>query len=293
MKWKRFRPRSRGSLKDKTAYEPDSLYARAREIADDRLRQAAEELPGVKDPVKRANHAVTLLRRRSSFDPSHMLALLLLQAPAAAAAQDEMDKHHGGYRNRQARLYELIDFNDTFVDTVLSLPEEALADFETRLKQELGVICAKLHTNGLDDDQYEAIVHGLSREIAVLRGAQAEGYVARMTSRVQDAMGVDIIITDPHTKRSIGVDVKTYSAFHFRLKKLQNQHRIDEEKRLQCELAGFCTIKNGKGKHGVETVLVRIDTERLGPIVEFTFKDTAELGKLIASALKHHGKYVV
>ncbi len=204
-----------------------------------------------------------------------------------------MDRHYGGYKNRKARLYELIDFNDTFVDTVLALPEEELTGFTQRLRTELNALCAKLRVDGFDDDQFDAIVHGLSREIAVYRGAKKEGYQVRMTSRVQDAKGVDMIITDPRTKKSIGVDVKTHSSFHFRLLKLQRRNLIDEQRRLECELAGFCTIRNTRRSEQPDTVLLRIATSRLGPIANYSFRKTDKLAALIAGALKNHGKYIV
>ena len=58
---------------------------------------------------------------------------LVAMTPQAARAQNAMDKHHGGYKNREARLMELIAFNDLFVDTVLSLPEDELPLFTEKL----------------------------------------------------------------------------------------------------------------------------------------------------------------
>lgn len=293
-RWQRFRPRERrGALDDVTMYEQNTVYAKARSIIDEAMHEARSLKPN--RSLKRIIRAAKIVKTRSDQNrlPEYFLASLVLQAPNAVKAQREMDRHHGGYNNRQARLYELIDFNDTFVDTVLSLPESELADFTNRFWHELEVFCTNQRVDNFSIKQFDAIVHGLSREIAVYRGAKKEGYLARMTGRSQDAMGVDMIITDPQTKKSIGIDIKTRSAFRWRLVELQRRRRLDEEKRLECELAGFCTMRNGKGNNSVDTVLFRVDTGRLGKITHYAFEDTAPLGVAIADALENHGLYVV
>lgn len=289
-RWYHFRPRTRGPLDDPTAYQPGSLYAKARQIVDEALRQTKPRLARHADVYQQTAEAVKSLRNRDSHESAYLLAALILQAPNAARAQREMDQHHGGYRNREARLFELIDFNDTFVDTVLSLDAEILTEFNERLKVEINRFCSQLHVAGFDDHQYEAITHGLSREIAVYRAARSVGYIAHMTSRAQDAMGVDMVITDPETKKSINIDVKTHSAFHFRLIELEHQHRMDENKRYHCEMAGYCVVQNGHGDQAVETVLLRIATEILGEIHNFAFVDTGPIATLLASALHDHGR---
>lgn len=287
--WKRFRPALRGRLDDATVYEPDSLYSRARRIVDSALHDTRQR----GDALKRTQEAVRYLKLHPTHKPEYLLALLVLQGPSAARAQREMDRHHGGYKNRQARLFELIDFNDTFVDTVLALEREQLKTFTDRLRAEIDTFCQRVGVEPFSDKQYQAIVHGLSREIAVFRGAQQLGYHVRMTSRVQDSMGVDMIITDTEQKKSLAIDVKTHSSFHFRLLDLQHQNRLNEERRLQCELAGYCFMRNGNGYKAVETILLRIATDRLGEIHHYEFVDLKPFGELLAHAIRDHGKYIV
>lgn len=278
-------------MHDPVAYAPDSLYAQARLIAHDALRRAKRIRND--DIYKRSARATQQMRQHDIHSPEQYLALLLLQTPVAVRAQNEMDKNRGGYKNRHARLFELIDFNDTFVDTVLNLPERELANFRPGLWHELQAFCEQVHVKCFDEGQYDAIVHGLSREIAMLRGARRLGYLARMTSRVQDARGVDMIITDPDTKKSIAIDVKTRSAFHFRLLDLQRQNRLDENKRLECELAGFCTVRGGRNDRTPEAVLFRVATDQLGPITHFDFVDLDALAVALRQALQHHGNYLI
>lgn len=292
--WRRFRPRSKGALGDPTVYEQGSLYSRARTIVNESLHRARSGVRrGDRRQLRQVAEAVKQLRARDAQTPEHLLALLLLQTPGAARAQAEMDRHKGGYSNRQARLYELIDFNDTFVTTVMALPEHELPEFVERLKHEMEVFCKSLGQAMFTDEQYEAITHGLSREIAVFRGARQLGYVVRMTSRVQDAMGVDMIITDPETKKSIGIDVKTHSAFHWRLVDLERQNRITEQQRLDCELAGFCKIRPKHNQNPVDTMLFRISTEKMGEIRHFDFTNLDAFGKQLAEAITHYGRYIV
>lgn len=290
--WRRFQPRLRGRLNDATIYEAQSVYAQARHLAIETLQAVTSRRYRPDDPIKRSVRASAKLRDKRADDSASRLALLILQAPSAVRAQREMDKHRGGYKNRQARLFELIDFNDTFVETVLSLSPKDKTTFVDRLKMEIDFMCDHLGTPTLSDKQYEAIVHGLSREIAVFEGARKLGYIARMTSRVQDAKGVDMVLTDPETKKSLGIDIKTRSAYHFRLINLQRQKRIDEARRLECELAGFCTVTS-KHRGASETLLFRIATDDLGPIENFAFRDVAALGAHLANAFSHHGKYLV
>ncbi len=291
--WQRFRPKTRGALADKTVYEPESLYAKARAVVDEAMRAARTGPQGRRDGVKRATRAARLLKERDSHDSVQLLARLILQSPGAAQAQREMDSRHGGYKNRQARVFELIDFNDTFVDTVFSLHDHDLVVFPQRLQEEIERFCTYLHVPGFTEQQFEAITHGLSREIAVYRALKRAGYIVHMTSRAQDAMGIDMVITDPDTKRSVNIDVKTHSSFHFRLIDLERQARISEERRLECELAGFCAIRNGHGEQAVETVLLRVATDRLGEIRNFDFVAIEPLLQLVGEALAHDGKYAI
>src|ERR1035437_7681749 len=64
------------------------------------------------------------------------LRALILQAPGAAMAQVQMDHHKHSFHNREARLYELIDFNDAYVSTVLAMPNDHLNTFNEELKKD-------------------------------------------------------------------------------------------------------------------------------------------------------------
>lgn len=290
--WKRFRPRLRGKLSDTTVYEPDSLYAYARSEVGQYMQATRSRRFKPDNPLSHTARAVAKLRSRDPQTPEQLLALLILQTPGATRAQTEMDNNHGGYKNRQARLYELIDFNDTFVDTVMALPEDELSEFPYRLKREMDWFCDHLGVPNFKPEQFDAIVHGLSREIAVFYAAKDAGLIARMTSRVQDAKGIDLIITDPATKRTISIDVKTRASFRWRLVDLQRRGRVDEDRRMQCELAGYCTVKSRKNDD-VDTLLFRVATNRLGAIKDFRFVDPEPVRKLLHEALNHHGRYTI
>lgn len=290
--WKRFRPRLRGKLDDVTVYEPDSVYAHARSEVGQMMQQTRSRRLKPDSPIKHAARAAARLRSRDPQTAAQLLALLILQAPSAVRAQQEMDRHYGGYKNRQARLYELIDYNDTFVDTVLAFPEDELHDLPYRMKQEIDWFCGHIGADTFTDKQHSAIVHGLSREIAVYYAAKDAGLIPRLTSRVQDARGVDMIIIDPKSKKTISIDIKTRASFRWRLVDLQKRGRVDEGKRMQCELAGYCMVKSRK-KDGTDTLLFRVATNRLGDIKNFRFVDPEPIRKLLLEALEHHGRYIV
>lgn len=212
------------------------------------------------------------------------LALLLAQSPRASVAQQEMDIRRGGYKNRTARLYELIDFNDSFVDTILGLPKSELLEFPEILKIHIERLCKTVGVLMMSDDQYYAIVHGLSREVAVYNAAKREGLSVHMTNRVEDAHGVDMVITS-NEGRDMNIDCKTRSSFHFRMLDLKRDHLITEAERLKGEEDGFIVLRKGKHADFVQTTLVRVSTQELGEIKAFAFVDTARIGTLLKQAI--------
>ena len=115
---------------------------------------------------------------------------LIAQTPRAVLAQRQMDEHQHGFHNKEKRLYELIDFNDTFVNYILALPNERLPGVVDRLHDDMRAFCKRLKTPMFDERQFEAIVYGLSREIAMYRGAKQEGYEVEMTIARKTLLGL-------------------------------------------------------------------------------------------------------
>lgn len=201
--------------------------------------------------------------------PSVLLAALVLQAPRAVMAQRKMDKFPGGFRDKQNRLDELIGFNDTYVSLILALPDEARLVANDTIKRMMDKFCRYMRTPCFSNEQWDAITHGLSREIAVFLSARKLGYSANMTSRRADAMGVDMVITDTRTGKQLNVDIKTRSSFHFRLEDLKREGRVSEMQREAAEHAGYCMVVNGHGDEAVHTTLLRIDEETYGRVINF------------------------
>lgn len=226
-------------------------------------------------------HEIERLRSQAEATNNSTLwcASLILQAPNAALAQEQMDRHPYGYHNKQARLFELIDFNDTFVSAVLSVSTADRVTFVAEAKRAIDAFCKQVRTRCLSDEQYEAIVHGLSREIAVYLGVQTEGYNVQMTNRVDDAFGIDMVITDPRNGQSINVDCKTHSAFYYRLKDLMHEGRLTVEQAGIAEDNGYVWIVNHDGVRSERIVLWRIDEQTYGNIQDFSFVNTVQLGE--------------
>lgn len=98
--------------------------------------------------------------------------LLIAQTPQAVLAQWQMDAHKHGYHDRQKRLYELIDFNDTFVNLVLQTPIHKRAGLTESLKLEMDPQFAVSYTlPSFSEEQFAAITLGLGREVAVFAAA--------------------------------------------------------------------------------------------------------------------------
>lgn len=262
MKWRRFFPQKT----KQHAYSVTDIFESARDFLSSTDIHSFEQLPSLID--ERRSEAQTTL---------DWLILLIMQAPRAAIAQESMDKHPHGYKQREKRLFELIDFNDTFVATVLLLPEEDLAGFVEKLKVEIDYFCRQLRTKSFSDKQYEAITHGLSREIAVYAAAKKHGFEVMMTSRVADAFGIDIQIRDSETGKYINVDSKTGSSFYFRIRDLVQQGRMAPHDMVDAETKGYWEIVNRDEGRQVRLILLRVDQDELGPIIAFRFQDETVL----------------
>lgn len=278
--WRRFLPpkvRLQRRSENLKADSQGDIFVAAKELIK-------SEANGRTIDIKVLADIVGHLKKRKNIDSTTNVALLLAQGPKAAVAQMEMDIHHGGYRNHKARLYELIDFNDSFVDTVLALPSAELETFPERLHEMMNELCLSVGVLMMTDKQFGAIVHGLSREIAVYKAARIEGFNVHMTSRVEDAHGVDMVITDKKG-RTMNIDCKTRSSFHFRLIDIKRDHLISEEDRLQAEIKGFMVLRHGKHKDFVQTTLIRVATQELGQIRAFSFQDTKKMGDLLKRAM--------
>ncbi len=208
---------------------------------------------------------------------AHYKWLVILQTPRAALAQVQMDTHKHGYHNREKRLYELIEFNDTFVDYVLVTPHVQLPGLAERLKQDMTDFCKRLRTPMFTDDQYDAIVRGLSREIAVYRTARYHGFEARMTSRTDDAFGIDLVITQPGTGKVLNIDCKTPPSYRHRMEDMVQHGRITENDLRRGDADGFLTVMQRRGEESIPVTLFCILPDRLGSITDFTFDEPDKL----------------
>lgn len=280
------RPRERqvSNLYDEALRELDDVLAagHGRRWDGVHIEQLAGAIKLMKDRVRRAD-----ARTRSA----RLIALLLLQTPRAARAQDIMDRRHGhSYHHRHKRLYELIDFNDTFVDIILSLSHEERIRFERRAYELMRQMCRRARTHMFSEEQYSAIVHGLSRETAVYLGARGEGYDVHMTSRVADGLGVDMQIQDRESGRYINIDCKTTGAYLRRVETLRREGRLDEHEVGLALTRGFVEVVNGHGANQVKVVLLAIVTDVLGEIRAFEFVETDILALKLNEAIIAYGK---
>lgn len=278
--WRRFKPH----VVDRPVAESTDLASAARGIIERTCRELGLKLrrlsPEQLEPV------VGLLRSRTSYrigsvvHPDYaatQFALLIAQAPQAVRAQAQMDRHPQGYRNKQERLYELIDFNDSYVSTVLALPASKRHGFELLARHEIARFCAQVHNPMFSEEQFEAITKGLNREIAVYLGALQAGYSVEMTSRAEDAMGVDMTVSEPEHGRVINIDCKSPSAYRYRLQDLVREGRMSEAEASRAEVRGFAHEVNGRDDEQVSVMLMRVDSNEVGEIVDFRFVEPEKL----------------
>ncbi len=298
--WRRWRPR-RAAVPE-TVMNPQwtDLYltveSRLKRIKISRRKwrekQDMTELDALIDGAR--GHAVGLEKQSSSqFERAEAwLYALILQAPRAAVAQKNMDEHPENYRNKDARLMNLIDFNDAFDSTVLNLPTDMFAGFADRAKRMMDEMCQRIGTRSFSNEQYSALVRGLGREIAVYLAAKKEGFEVEMTNRHDDAFGIDMLVIDPKNMRSINVDIKTRSSYHYRIEQLHREGRLDDEGLMMADRNGFTAVINGRDRERRRVVTWRIDHDIYGEVVDFQFEDTRALNETLRVLLLRYGEAI-
>lgn len=282
--WRQFRPRVRTEQRSLNLLIRAERETMSRLQAMPRRRFRRADLHDLAPLIRQARQHAD--ENRGAYE---WLILLLLMTPRTVVLQRQMDRSPGQFAHTDPKLIELIDFNDTYVATVLAFPEPLLAEFDEQLKPMMDRVCKFLKTPCFSNEQYVAITKGLTREIAVYRGALKEGLEVELTTRAEDAMGVDLVVSDG-AGRAINIDVKTRSSFHFRIKDLEREGRISERQALLAEDTGYCPVTNGHGSEARHVILLRIDNEVLGEIVHFAFENSHMLGETLRMLLKRFGE---
>lgn len=225
---------------------------------------------------------------RSRWAHDGMVALLA-QVPRAVLAQLQMDEHPHGYRDKQQRLYELIDFNDTLDATVIATTPDLRQTFAMRTKQAADRVCKRVGAPCFSNEQWDAIVRGLSREIAVYMAARNNGFNALMPSRASDALGVDVQVQDPETGRYVNLDCKTPSAFRYRLEQLLKENRISQHDLLEADERSYLPVMNGHGNNRINVVLLCLLPDKFGEVENFEFVDSSAIRETLNLLIRDYG----
>ena len=257
----------------------------------DCAEQELLSMVGERPTLEQLEQKIDAIRERFERTNTYQVGLLaiLAQAPRAVLAQIQMDEHPHGYRNKQERLYELIDFNDTIVATVLVLNDTLRTQFAESMKQSADRLCKRIGVPCFTNEQWTAIVRGLTREVAVYSAAKNNGFNAVLTSRTQDALGIDVQVQDPQSRRYINVDVKTPSAFHYRIRVLMHEGRLNSHEADAAEERGYALQENGHGKQKAQIVLLCIVPEQYGDLANFRFVDEAPMRESLNRLIREYG----
>lgn len=304
--WKRFRPRYRRG-KNRPEY---TLRWRDKRIDDQLVTEpqtvkyvcnstdffdcAEEEVVSLlqrRPEVNALDRHIERLRKRheKSGLPQDGLVALLAQAPRAVLAQLQMDQFPHGYRNKQERLYELIDFNDTLVASILPMSDELRQQFAERTKQAADRICKRVGAPCFTNEQWTSIIRGLTREVAVFLAATESGFNAWLTDRAHDALGIDMQVQDPENRRYINIDVKTPSSFRHRMEQLVKENRLTERELLQGDRNSYIIEHNGRGSYRVEVVVLCILPDLFGDLADWRFVDPELMRVKLNQLIRDHG----
>lgn len=257
------------------------------DCAEDRLVSLLQRRPEVHDLDRKID--ALQARFMKTHNAQDGLVALLAQAPRAVLAQLQMDSFPQGYRNKQERLYELIDFNDTLVATILQLDDAKRTMFAERVKQAADRICMRVGAPTFEDDQWTAIIRGLTREVAVYLVAVEHGFAAVMPDRAHDALGIDIQVQDPQDKRYINIDVKTPSAFRRRMEQLVHEGRLSERELLNGDKNSYIIEHNGHGEMQAEIVMLCILPDLFGDLANWRFVDPEPMRMKLNKLIREHG----
>lgn len=285
--WRRFRPHYTfkvPGLPAPTVAAPHDVYTEA-------LRYVERVLPRRRPKPKQLDAIITKLRHvaEQTNKPADWLAALYAQAPRAAAAQQQMDQHPYGYHDKQARLFELIDFNDTFVATILSMDQSMRARFVAQAKRGCDSMCYQTHSPVFSDDQWRAIVRGLTREIAVYQAARDRGFDATMPNRTGDAMGIDLQVRDPESGRYINIDVKTPSSFRHRLEELVQEGRLTDKELMEADSRSYVIEHNGHNRDRVEVIVLCMLPDKFGDFGDFRLLNSEPMRQILNFLIREYG----
>jgi len=139
------------------------------------------------------------------------------------------------------------------------------------------------------NEQWDAIIRGLTREVAVYSAARAYGFNAWMTDRAHDALGVDLQVQDPEDGRYINVDVKTPSSFRHRMEQLIHEHRLSERELLIGDQQNYIIEKNGHGKNKVQVIVLCILPDQFGDLVDWRFVNPEPMHQKLNQLIRDHG----
>ena len=225
----------------------------------------------------------------STHDPIDGLVALLAQAPRAVLAQMQMDNYPHGYRNKQERLYELIDFNDTLIGTILAMGDGARRQFRSRVKEAADRVCHRVGAPNFTNKQWDAIIRGLTREVAVYTAAKESGFNAWLTDRAHDALGIDLQVQDPEDGRYINIDVKTPRSFRHRMEQLVKEKRLTERELLIGDERQYIIEKNGRGKNRVDVIVLCILPDAFGDLIDWRFVNSEPMRHKLNQLIRDHG----
>lgn len=293
-RWRHFAPRRRHQPHERNDFCVDDCILPSGmgskdiyDLAMKRVKQSLQRRPEVKNLDKRIDQFRSQAHKTNVAND--WLVTLFAQAPRSVLAQRNIDKDPHGYQNAQARVMELIDFNDAFVSAVLAMNDEERRLFEIEAKRGCDYVCRLVNVPEFSDDQWRAIYKGLSREIAVYLAAQRSGFYAYMTSRAQDAMGIDMQIKDPEGKGYINLDVKSPSAFRRRLERLEDEGRLTSKQVLQADERSYALVENGHGKQKAQVILLCILPDKLGEVENFQFVDESPIRDMLGDLVHRYG----
>lgn len=161
--------------------------------------------------------------------------------------------------------------------------------FADRVKQAADRVCKRVGAPCFTDTQWQAIIRGLTREVAVYLAARECGFDAHITDRVSDALGIDIQVRDPEDGRYINIDVKTPSSFRHRAEQLVNEGRLTEQELFEGDKKSYVVEFNGRGSKRTQVIVLCILPDLFGDLADWRFVTPEPMRDKLNALIREHG----
>ncbi|HSE61605.1 MAG TPA: hypothetical protein VLA88_04910 [Candidatus Saccharimonadales bacterium] len=275
--------RREGGMAEQVWRSTDYLVRGRFEEAHDALVARREKpTPATTLDLARAMHTADLADApiedwTTSHVTANRVALVTLEMPQTAAAHGRLEEGNSASRaDRTTDKLTVSRFNQNLAEAMAYMPPSMLATFPTELRRRSSdLLRDEWHVATLANDNYNRIISGISREVALWRAAEAElpeGWEIVGATPEEDLRGTDIIIYDADDNE-LRLDSKTDTGFNRAVKKQYDDGYMTAAEAEAATTNGYF-YKSGTTPGGEPIQNCIVNADSLGKVRNFEYEDT-------------------